>query len=176
MAVVSIGANDAVHSTPLVQFERDVRSVIGALDRAGIETMVCGVIDLSVVPRIPTALKPMLGLRGAAYERRKRRATLPSRARGLRRREPAVNEIFRARGEAFFTNDRFHPNAAGHACLADGITPHLTAAVSAGAGPGREEQGRTGPGESAMLAEWLTPSSTNAPITSRRSRITALMH
>ena len=44
--MLSVGANDAIHSTPLAQFERDLRAVVGALDRAGIETLVCGLIDL----------------------------------------------------------------------------------------------------------------------------------
>ena len=166
VAVMSIGANDAMHSTPLVQFERDFRAVIGALDRAGIETIVCGLIDLSVVPRIPSALKPMLGLRGAAYERRKRRATHPAARAAYVGASRPINEMFRARGEAFFTSDRFHPNEAGHRCLADGLTPHLGAAVR------RARDASVG----AMLTPWLTPSSTNATTTSRRSRITVLTH
>lgn len=129
VAVVSIGANDAMHSTPLVQFERDLRAVIGALDRAGIETILCGVIDLSVIPRIPAALKPMLAWRGAAYERRKARATHPAARAVYAGASRPINEAFRARGEEFFTSDRFHPNAAGHRCLADGLTPHLATAV-----------------------------------------------
>jgi lysophospholipase L1-like esterase len=130
LVVLSIGANDAVHSTPLVQFERDVRAVVAALDHAGIETLVCGLIDLSVIPRIPTALRTLLRARGDAYERRKARATHPA-ARAVHvevgRR---VNEVFRARGEAFFTSDRFHPNGDGHRCLADALAPHFDAAVA----------------------------------------------
>ncbi|MBK5287636.1 MAG: hypothetical protein JJE46_04120 [Acidimicrobiia bacterium] len=129
IAVVSIGANDAIHSTPLAQFERDVRTVVGALDRAGIATLVCGLIDLSVVPRVPTALKMMLAMRGAAYERRKARAVYPAARAVYVGASPAVNQAFRARGEEFFTADRFHPNAAGHECLASGLVPHLTAAI-----------------------------------------------
>jgi lysophospholipase L1-like esterase len=166
IAVMSIGANDAIHSTPLVQFERDFRSVVGALDRAGIETIVCGLIDLSVVPRIPTALKPMLSLRGAAYERRKRRATHQAARAAYVGASRPVNELVRARGEEFFTSDRFHPNGAGHRCLADGLIPHLTAAVR------RAHE----LADSAKLTAWLTPSCTNAPTTSRRSRTTVLTH
>ncbi|MGZ6896549.1 MAG: GDSL-type esterase/lipase family protein [Acidimicrobiia bacterium] len=129
LAVMSVGANDAVHSTPLAQYERDVRAVVGARDRAGIETIVCGLIDLSVIPRIPPLLRSMLSRRGVAYERRKARATHPA-ARAVHidvgRR---VNEVFRARGEEFFTADRFHPNGAGHRCLADALVPHLDAAI-----------------------------------------------
>jgi lysophospholipase L1-like esterase len=129
LVILSVGANDAVHSTPLVQFERDVRAVIGALDRAGIETLVCGLIDLALIPRVPNVLRTMLRRRGDAYERRKARATHPA-ARAVHvevgRR---VNEVFRARGEAFFTPDRFHPNRDGHRCLADALGPHFDAAV-----------------------------------------------
>ena len=157
VAVISIGANDAIHSTPLARFERDLRAVVGALDRAGIETVVCGLIDLSLIPRIPTVLKPMLGLRGLAYERRKARATHPA-ARAVRAgADRLINETFRARGEALFTADRFHPNAAGHTVLADGLVPHLTAAV-----------------DRAMLSRCQTPCSTNATVMSPLSRITAL--
>jgi len=129
VAVISIGANDAIHATPLGQFERDVRAVIGALDRAGIVTLVCGLLDLSVIPRVPSALKLMLAMRGAAYERRKARAVYPAARAVHVGVTPAVNQAFRARGEEFFTADRFHPNAAGHACLADGLGPYLEAAV-----------------------------------------------
>jgi lysophospholipase L1-like esterase len=130
VVVMSVGANDVIHSTPLAQFERDMRAVVGALDRAGIETLVCGLIDLSVIPRIPTALRSLLRVRAQAYERRKARATHPAaRARHVEvgRR---VNEVFRARGEAFFTPDRFHPNGDGHRCLAEALGPHFDAALA----------------------------------------------
>jgi hypothetical protein len=41
-----------------------------------------------------------------------------------------VNEVFRARGEAFFTPDRFHPNGQGHGCLAEALAPDFDAAVA----------------------------------------------
>jgi len=130
VVVLSVGANDAVHSTPLAQFERDVRAVVGALDRAGIETIVCGLIDLSVIPRIPTALRTLLRARGDAYERRKARATHPAARAVHVEVGPTVNDVFRARGEAFFTPDRFHPNRDGHGCLATSLGPHFDAAVA----------------------------------------------
>ena len=96
LVVVSVGANDAVHSTPLSQFERDFRAVVGALDRARIHTVICGLIDLSVIPRVPVALKSLLGLRGAAYERRTIRATHPTARATYVGAGRHVNEVFRA--------------------------------------------------------------------------------
>ncbi len=145
LVVMSVGGNDAIHSTPLAQFERDLRAVVGALDRAHIETLVCGLIDLSVIPRVPVLLKTMLSRRGAAYERRKARATYPAARAvhvGVGRR---VNEEFRARGEEFFTADRFHPNALGHACLADALEPYLHAAID------RVRRARAGCARAAVL-------------------------
>jgi lysophospholipase L1-like esterase len=130
LVVLSVGANDAIHGTPLAQFERDLRAVIGALDRAGIETLVCGLIDLALIPRVPTVLRTMLRRRGDAYERRKARATHPAARAVHVEVGRQVNEIFRARGEAFFTPDRFHPNRHGHRCLADVLGPHFDAAVA----------------------------------------------
>jgi lysophospholipase L1-like esterase len=126
VAVLSIGANDAVHNTPLGPFERDIRAVVGALDRAGVPTVVCGLIDLSLIPRIPPALRSLLALRGAAYERRKRRATHPAARAVYVPVGRTVNEAFRARGEAFFVPDRFHPSTEGHRCLAERLDVALT--------------------------------------------------
>ena len=36
----------------------------------------------------------------------------------------------RCDGEAFFTADRFHPNAHGHRCLADALRPAFDHAVT----------------------------------------------
>jgi lysophospholipase L1-like esterase len=130
LVVLSIGANDAVHSTPLAQFDRDLRALVHALDRAGVETVVCGLIDLSLIPRIPLLLRTMLAQRGRAYERRKLRATLPAARAVYVEVGRRVNEVFRARGEAFFTPDRFHPNGDGHRCLAESLGPHFDAALT----------------------------------------------
>jgi len=130
LVVLSVGANDAIHSTPLVQFERDLRAVVGALDRAGIETIVCGLIDLALIPRVPVALRTMLRRRGEAYERRKARATHSAARAAHVEVGRRVNEVFRARGEEYFTPDRFHPNGHGHGCLAEALGPHFDAAVA----------------------------------------------
>ena len=89
----------------------------------------CGLIDLALIPRVPLFLRTMLQRRGEAYERRKARATYPA-ARAVHVEVGwRVNEVFRARGEAFFTPDRFHPNGSGHRCLAQALAPHFDAAV-----------------------------------------------
>ncbi len=130
LTVISVGANDAVHGTPLAQFDREVHEIVGALDRAGCETLLCGLIDLGTIPRVPVGLRTVLTRRALAYERRKVRATHAAERVvhvGVGRR---VNEAFRARGESFFTADRFHPNAHGHRCLADALRPTFDHAVT----------------------------------------------
>ncbi len=130
LTVVSVGANDAVHGTPLAQFASEMREIVGALDGAGCETLLCGLIDLGTIPRVPVGLRTMLTRRALAYERRKVRAThAATRVAhvGVGRR---VNQAFRARGEAFFTADRFHPNVHGHRCLADALRPPFDHAVT----------------------------------------------
>lgn len=131
IAVLSIGANDAIHGTSLTRFERDVRTVVGTLDHAGISTIVCGLIDLSLVPRIPAALKPLLARRAAAYDRRKVRAIHPAARAVYVPVGRHVNDAFRARGEEFFVADRFHPNRWGHGCLATALLAPLLDAVDA---------------------------------------------
>ena len=86
--------------------------------------MLCGLIDLGTIPRVPVGLRTMLTRRALAYERRKVRATHSARARST---SASVDGSTRssARGEAFFTADRFHPNAHGHRCLAGRAPPRV---------------------------------------------------
>jgi lysophospholipase L1-like esterase len=130
VAVVSVGANDAIHGTPTRRFGRDLDRLLMALAAARVRTVACGVIDLSVLPRVPRALRPLVAARSASIDRVQARVV---RAHALVIRapaEPRVGPHFRDRGEALFAADRFHPNADGHAVIADACYPYLAEAVS----------------------------------------------
>lgn len=129
VAFVSVGSNDAIHGTSARRFALELRRLLGALASAHVETVCCGLGDLSVVPRAPRALRPLLAARSSILDRHHERVTY-----GAKRvvRVPAgqlTNHVFRARRDSLFTADRFHPNAAGHAVWADACRPFLAGAL-----------------------------------------------
>jgi lysophospholipase L1-like esterase len=127
--VISVGANDVMHGTPLPQFERDLRAVVGALDLARIPALLCGLIDLAAIPRVPAALRPLLARRGVAYERRKARIAARARQVEYVSVDRATSDAFRADPDGYFVADRFHPSGVGHASLARAFAPRFRALV-----------------------------------------------
>lgn len=143
VAFVSVGSNDAIHGTTGRRFARGLARLLEVLAAAGVETVCCGLGDLSVVPRAPRSLRPLLALRSAVLDRHHTHViTAAPRAVRIPTGQ-LTNDAFRANRDTFFTPDRFHPNADGHAVWADACRPFLAAAldrVSAGvarSGPSR---------------------------------------
>jgi lysophospholipase L1-like esterase len=130
LAFVSVGANDAIHGTPTGRYGRALAQLLLALSAAGVWTVACGLPDLSVLPRVPRSLRRLVGARGAAVDREHARVT-SRHPRAIRvPAGPVVDDHFRARGAARFAGDRYHPNAAGHAVLADACYPYFAEAVA----------------------------------------------
>jgi lysophospholipase L1-like esterase len=130
VAFISVGTNDAIHGTPAGRYGRDLGQLLMALSAAGVRTVSCGVPDLSVLPRIPRSLRRLVGARGAAVDREHARV-VGRHGRAIRVPScPAIDDQFRTRGDALFADDRFHPNAAGHAVLADACYPYLAEVVA----------------------------------------------
>lgn len=129
IAFLSVGANDVIHGTPIRRFARDLQVVLMTLAAVGVETLACGIADLSVLPRVPRTLKPLLAARSAGLDRRHERVV--DAMDGAMRIPPdrLTNPLFRTWGAALFTADRFHPNATGHGVWAEACFPFLAAAV-----------------------------------------------
>jgi lysophospholipase L1-like esterase len=126
--VVSVGANDAVHATTSRSFRRDLAELV---DRLRIEApVVClGVGDMSMIPRIPTTLRPLLAGRCRAIDRAHSEVCRP---RDDVHRIPVADVSdphFRAGGIGLFAGDLFHPNAAGHALWAELFEPWIRRAL-----------------------------------------------
>src|SRR5690606_14805493 len=51
IAIVSVGANDAIRGVPLRAFERDLDATVVELRAAGIDVVLSGVGDLGTIPR-----------------------------------------------------------------------------------------------------------------------------
>ncbi len=127
--LTSVGANDAMHGTPSAPFRRNLRTLLTSLAEIA-PVISLGVGDLSVIPRLPRSLRPIVSVRSSTIDRLHRQVT--SAVDGVTR--VPVRELsdprFRAGGVALFSPDLFHPNAAGHQIWAELFTPYLAATIA----------------------------------------------
>jgi lysophospholipase L1-like esterase len=127
VAVISVGANDATHATPLGKIEADLDAVVAALGQAGVSVVLAGVGDLGNIPRLRFPLKALASRRSRAVDR--------IHAQVARRHAQAVKVPIAQRCDEFFRRpdafcaDLFHPNRAGHAVWADAAYPVIADAL-----------------------------------------------
>lgn len=128
LVVVSVGANDAIHATPLRSFARALHEVFDRLgDVAPVVSL--GIGDLSVIPRLPRTLRPVVARRSVAVDRAH---TLVAADRDRVIRVPVAklsDQHFRRVGAELFAADLFHPNRDGHSLWAELFGPYLERAL-----------------------------------------------
>ncbi|MEZ5237863.1 MAG: GDSL-type esterase/lipase family protein [Microthrixaceae bacterium] len=132
--VLAVGANDVMHATPLARFRRDTASVLEALaGRAPV--LALGIGDLSIIPRLPPSLRPLVRWRSRVLD-----GAHDSVTRGLDGvtrvsvREVA-DPLFADPPGDIFTADRFHPNELGHTLWARGFEPFVLDALGLAGSP-----------------------------------------
>lgn len=120
---VGIGANDVTHVTKLDDVEESMRTLLGRLTETGAAVVVAGPPDM----RSPVFLEPLrtiVGWRGRAVADR---IEAVAREVGI----PFVpladetREFFAEDPERHYSEDEFHPSAAGYARWAEAIFPYL---------------------------------------------------
>ena len=128
VAIVSVGANDAMHGTRLRRFEADLDALVDAFGEAGTEVVLAGVGDLGNIPRLVHPLKALATRRSRQFD--------CAHARVAARHDHVVkvpvaeltDEQFRARD--VFCPDLFHPNCAGHTAWAEAAYPFVADALA----------------------------------------------
>lgn len=122
--VVAVGANDVMHATPLRSFRRDLAEVLDLLGECA-PVVSLGIGDLSVIPRLPPTLRPLVRWRSAAMDAAHRAVVegLPGVVRVPV--HEVADPLFANPPEDIFTADRFHPNEVGHAIWAQSFEPFL---------------------------------------------------
>ena len=129
LAVIVIGANDLTRLVPPVQAAAALSSAVAGLRAAGTDVVVVPAPDMSSVPFVPLAFRPVVQ---AACAQLQRQQTAVAEAAGA-----AVAPVATAVGVAFaadpalFSADRFHPSSAGYAHIAEALAPFLVAAAHA---------------------------------------------
>lgn len=124
IAVISVGANDALRATPLSLFEDRLDGILTELERTIPHIGISGVGDLGIMPRLPTLARSLARVRGRSVDGAIRRVAwrhpnvVKSTAWGaqwapLYHGDPAV----------MLAGDRFHASAEGHALFAAAAAP-----------------------------------------------------
>lgn len=123
LVFMGLGANDVTHLTKLSVVEDKVRTVVRTMESIGAEVVVAGPPDM----RSPVFLEPLrsiVGWRGSAVQ-----AAIEEVAReeGV----PVVpladetRDFFAEDPDRYYSEDEFHPSAAGYGLWADAIFPYL---------------------------------------------------
>jgi lysophospholipase L1-like esterase len=123
VAVVSVGANDALRRVRIGRFAAELTAIVTALTHSGAAVVLAGVGDVGAAPRIPFPLKMVVSERSRAADRIHARVGQQHGAAKVRVGE-LTNDIFRSRPDLFCA-DLFHPNREGHAVWADAVYPVL---------------------------------------------------
>ena len=136
VAVVSVGANDALRRFRISGFEAELRAIVAALQGAGTAVVLAGVGDVGTAPLLPFPLRLVVSERSRAVDRI--HARIAAERDGVAKVPVAelTSEIFRRRPE-LFCGDLFHPNREGHGVWAEAAFPVLERVILERARPRR---------------------------------------
>jgi lysophospholipase L1-like esterase len=126
VVLVLAGANDATGRTPPWEFGRTVELLTAEVHRTtGAPTVFMGLPDIHSAPLLGRPLRDLAGAFGDhLHGIQQRLAVRIPEARYLDMRA-AVGDAFRHGSRELFSEDRYHPNPAGYALLAESIARPL---------------------------------------------------
>jgi lysophospholipase L1-like esterase len=123
LVFVGVGANDAIHITPLRDVRRSMAEVIMQLKQSGAAVVVAGAPDM----RAAAWLQPLRGLAGWRGRRVASAVRSTAEAAGI----PVVplaelaGPYFAGKPEGAYGGDDFHPGDGGYRAWADAIWPYV---------------------------------------------------
>ena len=132
LALIIIGANDLTRMIPPPQAAAQLGAAVRRLRAAGAEVVVAPAPDLSVVPWVPSPMRPLVQAGSAAMRQAQAQASL---AAGAYVADIAMSSAAGfAADPSLFSADRFHPSSAGYAIIAEALTPTVRKAAAAALG------------------------------------------
>ena len=128
IAILSVGANDAIRATPPDRYRAEIQYIVSELDRTSGAIVVFGVGDLGSIPRLPPLLRRTLTRRAARFN---------SAAASIAAQFPNAIKVPTTgpMSTAFwhdpdlFAGDLFHAGDKGHRLFADQMLPAFRAAL-----------------------------------------------
>jgi lysophospholipase L1-like esterase len=129
LVLISVGANDVTHLTPIRSVRRDLERIVGRLRAANPATkiVITGSPGMGSPPRIPRLLRGIASCQTARINKMMREVAATE---GLTFAPIAevTGPMFRA-DRSLFASDRFHPNARGYATWVPVLNRALAAAL-----------------------------------------------
>lgn len=131
LALLSVGANDALRGTPVRRFEREFSEILDRLVAGVGGVGVSGVGDLGTLPRLPHLARGIGRVRGRAIDDAIRRAVAahPGVVKGSAW-GPGWAVFAEGDPGVYFAPDRFHASAEGHAVFAAAAAPVVDALLA----------------------------------------------
>jgi len=128
IAILSVGANDAIRATPPDRYRAEVQYIVSELDRTSGAIVVLGVGDLGSIPRLPPLLRPPLTRRAARFNSAAASiaAQFPNAVK-VPTTGPMSTAFWQDRD--LFADDLFHAGDKGHRLFADQMLPAFRAAL-----------------------------------------------
>lgn len=127
LAVVVVGANDLARFIPAERAAASLAAAVAGLRAGGTDVVVVPAPDMSSVPHVPPAFRPLVQAACGQLQRRQADVALSAGA--------TVADVSREVSLAFaadpglFSADRFHPSSAGYARIAEALLPSVLAAA-----------------------------------------------
>jgi lysophospholipase L1-like esterase len=128
IAILSVGANDAMRATPPDRYRAELQHIVSELDRASGAIVVFGVGDLGSIPRLPPLLRSTLTRRAARFNSAAASiaAQFPKAVK-VPTTGPMSTAFWQDRD--LFAGDLFHAGDKGHLLFAEQILPAFRAAI-----------------------------------------------
>jgi lysophospholipase L1-like esterase len=117
LALVSVGANDAIRSLPLKRFESELERIVTLLQESGAAVVISGVADLGTIPRLYPPLRGVITRRSLSYDQAHQRVAERTGATWLNPRRDDRSLWLRDR--SLWSADLFHVSSHGHARWAE---------------------------------------------------------
>lgn len=129
VAVVCVGANDAIRGVPVDRYREEITHIMSRLQDAAGAVLLFGVGDLGVIPRLPPTLRPYLTRRSAQFDAVCHEVAVRSERVVKVWTKGPVSTAF-IDDESLFAPDLFHAGDGGHAIFAEGSLPAMEAAAA----------------------------------------------
>jgi lysophospholipase L1-like esterase len=129
LTLVVIGANDLARFVPAPQATAALGAAVTALTSAGSAVVVVPAPDMSMVPFVPPALRPLVRAACGVLQQSQTRVAEAGGATVA----PVVAGLAAAfvADPALFSADRFHPSSAGYGRISGALAPYVLAAARA---------------------------------------------
>lgn len=130
LALVSVGANDALRGTTVARYEAELDQILGSLHRRVHAVVVMGVGDLGTVPRLPASVRALATWRSKSFDEAAGRVV--SRYPRCTKSENwgRMARAFASGDPALFAGDQFHASGEGHRVFAEEVIPATDEAVA----------------------------------------------